>query len=150
VPFDQLPPGPPVEVQIAFLLTRLGSKQSNAFAELLRPLELRPKQFAVMNIVALADGPSQQEIGASMELDPSGLIATIDELEGRGWLERRQSERDRRRNAIYLTEAGSGKLSEGRAAALSRPHDVTAPLTKKERATLLTLLRKLTGPETRR
>jgi DNA-binding MarR family transcriptional regulator len=150
VPLDQLPPGPPPEVQIAFLLTQLGNKQSNAFAELLRPLELRPKQFAVMNIVALADGPSQQEIGASMELDPSGLIATIDELEKRGWLERRQSERDRRRNVIYLTEAGREKLSEGRAAALARAHDLTGPLTKKDRATLLSLLRKLTGPATKR
>lgn len=147
---DRPPSGPPTEVQIAFLLTRLGGRQSSAFADLLGPLELRPKQFAVMNIVALADGPSQQEIGASMELDPSGLISTIDELEKRGWLERRQNERDRRRNVIYLTEAGSEKLSEGRRAALSRAHDLTAPLTKKERATLLSLLLKLTGPATRR
>ncbi|HEY0276668.1 MAG TPA: MarR family transcriptional regulator [Solirubrobacterales bacterium] len=147
---DHLPPGPPVEVQIAFLLTRLGGKQSSAFADLLRPLDLRPKQFAVMNIVALADGPSQQEIGKSMELDPSGLISTIDELEERGWLERRQSESDRRRNVIQLTEAGSVKLSEGRAAALERAHDLTEPLTSKERKTLLALLLKLTGPATSR
>src|SRR5882757_2356206 len=95
--------GPPEEVQIAFLLTRLGSRQANAFADLLRPLELRPKQFAVMNLVDLGDGPSQQQVGAAMELDPSGLISTIDGLEQRGWLERRRSEGDRRRHALHLT-----------------------------------------------
>jgi DNA-binding MarR family transcriptional regulator len=147
VPLDQLPPGPPAEVQIAYLLQRLGGKQSSSFAEALRPLELRPKQFAVMNIVALADGPSQQEVGASMELDPSGLIATIDELEGRGWLERRQSEKDRRRNVLYLTAAGTKVLGEGRAAALARAQALTEPLTKKERAALLPLLRKLAGSD---
>ncbi len=135
--------GLPEEVQIAFLLTRLGTRQATAFGELLRPLELRPKLFAVMNLVALGDGPSQQEIGAQMELDPSGLIATIDELESHGWLERRRDERDRRRHALYLTESGEAKLAEGRRAARSRAQALTSELDAKERASLLELLRKL-------
>jgi DNA-binding MarR family transcriptional regulator len=135
--------GPPEEVQIAFLLTRLGARQANAFAELLRPLDMRPKQFAIMNLVALGDGPSQQQVGASMELDPSGLISTIDELEERGWLERRRSSTDRRRHALYLTDVGSEKLAEGRRAARSRAEELTSPLGERERSTLLGLLRKL-------
>jgi DNA-binding MarR family transcriptional regulator len=134
---------PPEEVQIAFLLTRLGAQQANAFAELLRPLDMRPKQFAIMNLVALSDGPSQQQVGASMELDPSGLISTIDELEERGWLERRRSSTDRRRHALYLLDAGSEKLAEGRRAARSRAEELTSPLGERERSTLLGLLRKL-------
>jgi DNA-binding MarR family transcriptional regulator len=135
--------GPPTDVQIAFLLTRLGSRQANAFAALLRPLELRPKQFAIMNLVELADGPSQQQVGAAMELDPSGLIGTIDELEERGWLERRRSSSDRRRHSLFLTAAGSDKLAEGRQAASARAEELTSPLSERERATLLNLLRKL-------
>lgn len=135
--------GPPEVVQIAFLLTRLGARQANAFAELLRPLDLRPKQFAIMNLVALSDGPSQQQVGASMELDPSGLISTIDELEERGWLERRHSSSDRRRHALHLTDAGSEKLAEGRRAARSRAEELTSPLSERERSILLGLLGKL-------
>jgi DNA-binding MarR family transcriptional regulator len=137
------PGGAPVEIQIAYLLTRLGGQQSDAFVELLRPLELRPKQFAVMNLVALSDGPSQQQVGARMGLDPSGLIATLDELQARGWLERRRDERDRRRHALHLTEAGHRKLGEGRAAAKRRADDLTAPLTGPEKQSLLALLAKL-------
>jgi DNA-binding MarR family transcriptional regulator len=130
-------------VRIAFLISRLGGRQSNAFAQLLRPLELRPKQFAVMNLVQLGDGPSQQEIGAAMELDPSGLIATLDELERAGWLERRRSTADRRRYELYLTDAGSEKLAEGRRAAGVRAEQLTSRLTPGERSTLLGLLEKL-------
>jgi DNA-binding MarR family transcriptional regulator len=136
-------PGPPDEVQIAFLLTRLGNRQAVAFGELLRPIDLRPKQFALMNVVALADGPSQQEVGAQMELDPSGLIATIDELEARGWLERRRSEKDRRRHALYLTGPGQAKLEEGRRAARDRARGLTSALEPTQRTALLDLLRKL-------
>lgn len=135
--------GPPEEARIAFLLTRLGGRQANRFGELLSPLGLRRKQFAVMNLVALGDGPSQQEVGASMELDPSGLIATIDGLEDRGWLERQRSAGDRRRHELRLTEAGTEKLAEGRAAALARARELTAPLSARERKTLLGLLERL-------
>jgi DNA-binding MarR family transcriptional regulator len=143
MPPDQSPKGPPPEVRIAFLLSRLGNRQSAAFAGLLKPLGLRPKQFAVMNLVALGDGPSQQEIGARMELDPSGLIGTLDELEERGWLERRRSDLDRRRHALHLTAAGEEKLAEGRGAARRRAEDLVAPLSGKERGALLRLLEKM-------
>jgi len=87
-----------------------------------------------MNLVDLGDGPSQQEVGAAMELDPSGLIGTIDELEGNGWIERRRSETDRRRHALHLTATGAGKLAEGRRAARQRAEELVAPLTERERA----------------
>jgi DNA-binding MarR family transcriptional regulator len=135
--------GPPEEVQIATLLARVGGAQASAFAALLAPLGLRPKQFGLMNVVALADGPSQGEIGAAMGIDPSGLIATIDGLEERGWLERRRDAADRRRNVVVLTEAGAAKLGEGRAAAFRRAQELTAPLSAKERRALRDLLAKI-------
>jgi DNA-binding MarR family transcriptional regulator len=137
------PKGPPEEVQIATLLARVGSDQAAAFGALLAPLGLRPKQFGLMNVVALADGPSQGEIGAAMGIDPSGLIATIDDLEERGWLERRRDPSDRRRNVVVLTAAGTEKLSEGRAAAYTRAKELTAPLSAKERRALRDLLAKI-------
>ncbi len=135
--------GPPDEVRIAFLLSRLGGRQSSAFVELLRPLGLRGKEFAVMNTIALSGEQSQQQIGAALEIDPSGLIATIDGLEERGLLERRRDPADRRRNIVALTRPGRAKLDEGRAAARRRAEELTAPLSAAERRTLLELLAKL-------
>jgi DNA-binding MarR family transcriptional regulator len=78
-----------------------------------------------------------------MGIDPSGLIATIDDLEERGWLERRRDPDDRRRNVVVLTEAGAAKLAEGRAAAYRRARELTAPLSAKERRALRDLLAKI-------
>jgi DNA-binding MarR family transcriptional regulator len=78
-----------------------------------------------------------------MGIDPSGLIATIDDLEERGWLERRKDPADRRRNVVVLTEAGAAKLAEGRAAASARARELTAPLSAKERRALRDLLAKI-------
>lgn len=144
-PGPPVPPrhGPPEEVQIATLLARIGGQHASAVAALLAPLDLRPKQFGVMNMVALADGPSQGEIGAAMGIDPSGLIATIDELEQRGWLERRRDPSDRRRNIVALTAAGRAKLTEGREVARRRAQELTAPLSAKERRELRDLLAKI-------
>jgi hypothetical protein len=105
------------EVQIATLLVRVGGAQASAFASLLAPLGLRPKQFGLMNVVALADGPSQGEIGAAMGIDPSGLIATIDDLEERGWLERRRDP----------PTAGATSSSSPRRAPRSSPKGVRPP-----------------------
>jgi DNA-binding MarR family transcriptional regulator len=78
-----------------------------------------------------------------MGIDPSGLIATIDDLEERGWLERRKDPADRRRNVVVLTEAGVAKLAEGRGAAYARARELTAPLSAKERRALRDLLAKI-------
>jgi DNA-binding MarR family transcriptional regulator len=73
--------GPPIEARIGYLLSVVGRRQSTRFTDLLKPLGLRPKHFALMNVVDLADGPSQQQVGEMLGLDPSGLISAIDELE---------------------------------------------------------------------
>ncbi len=142
-PAEPRPPGPPVEIRIAILLGRLGTRQLNTITELLRPLGLRAKEFAVMNAVAHTGEPSQQAIGAAMEIDPSGLIATIDALEERGWLERRRDPADRRRNMVVLTDAGRAKLDEGRAVARQRAEQLLEPLSSAERQALLELLSKV-------
>src|SRR6266545_1565069 len=80
--------GPPLEARIAYLLSKVGRRQSVRFSDLLKPLGLRPKHFALMNVVDLTDGPSQQQVGEALGLDPSGLISAIDELEADGLLER--------------------------------------------------------------
>jgi DNA-binding MarR family transcriptional regulator len=135
--------GPPLEARIGYLLAKLGRRQSLRFAELLRPLGLRPKHFALMNAVALADGPSQQQLGAALGLDPSGLITAIDELEDAGLLERRRAEEDRRRHALFLTGAGEAKLADARGAALRRGEELIAPLSRAEAERLHDLLRRV-------
>jgi MarR family transcriptional regulator, lower aerobic nicotinate degradation pathway regulator len=135
--------GRPLETRIAHLLSTVGRRQSARFVELLKPLGLRPKHFALMNAVALADGPSQQELGAALGLDPSGLIAAIDELEAAGLVERRRARDDRRRHALFLTRAGRAKLARAREASRKRARELIAPLSDAEAETLHDLLQRI-------
>jgi DNA-binding MarR family transcriptional regulator len=139
--------GPPLEARIAYLLSKVGRQQSLRFAELLKPLGLRPKHFALMNIVDLADGPSQQQLGEALGLDPSGLISAIDELEGAGLLERRRARQDRRRHALYLTRAGEAKLAKAREASRRRGEELIAPLSQEEAESFHDLLKRVASAE---
>lgn len=102
--------------------------QSGRFAAGLQPLGLRAKQFVLLNLVALGDGPSQHELGRQLGLDPSGLVSTIDELEARELLERRSHPRDRRRYALHLTAAGGKTLREARGVVQDGATQLFAPL----------------------
>lgn len=132
--------GPPLEARIAYLVSKVGQRQAVRFAELLKPLELRPKHFALMNVVALVGGPSQQQVGEALGLDPSGLISAIDELEARDLLQRRRDPADRRRYALFLTPAGETTLAQARKAVLERGRELTASLSDAEAQTLYDLL----------
>jgi DNA-binding MarR family transcriptional regulator len=71
---------------------------------------------------------------------PSRVVAYVDELEQRGYLERRRNPDDRRLHALYLTAAGKRlmrKLSE-----LARQHELrlTAELEPEQYRTLRDLL----------
>jgi DNA-binding MarR family transcriptional regulator len=93
-----------------------------------------------MNVVDLRDGPSQQQLGEALGLDPSGLISAIDELEAAGLLERRRAPADRRRHALFLTRAGKAKLARAREASQKRGEELIAPLTHDEAQSLHDLL----------
>jgi DNA-binding MarR family transcriptional regulator len=60
--------------------------------------------------VALAEGGSQREVARGIGLPDSRIVALVDRMEARGWLERRPSSRDRRSHALHLTDKGRAIL----------------------------------------
>jgi DNA-binding MarR family transcriptional regulator len=139
--------GPPLEARIAYLLSKVGRRQSVRFAELLKPLGLRPKHFALMNVVDLAEGPSQQQLGEALGLDASGLISAIDELEAAGLVERHRASEDRRRHALFLTRAGKAKLTEAREASRKRGAELIAALSEAEARNFHDLLERIASAD---
>jgi DNA-binding transcriptional ArsR family regulator len=100
-----IPSGAPPAARAAYLLARIGRTQATRFAERVGTVGLRPKHFALLNAIALADGASQQELGGHLGLDPSGLVGAIDELERMGLVERGRDPADRRRYALAHRDA---------------------------------------------
>lgn len=144
---SSIPSGAPRHARAAYLLARVGRSQSARFAERVQSIGLRPKHFAVLNAIALADGASQGEIGGRMGLDPSGLVGAIDELEGMGLVERRRDPADRRRYVLGLTDDGTATLRRGRRVVAESARELLASLDDDEVDTLVDLLGRVVEAE---
>jgi DNA-binding MarR family transcriptional regulator len=110
------------------------------FAEQIATLDLTPAHAGILRAIASEPGPSQQALSARLGLLPSRVVAYVDELEDRGYVERRRNPSDRRLHALYLTAAGK-KLMR-RLSELARRHEqrMTAALDAGQRDKLRDLL----------
>jgi DNA-binding MarR family transcriptional regulator len=142
--FDN-PPPEPLASATGFLLSWNGQRTASMFTTALEPLGLRPSHFGVLTLIESHPGSAQQELVTRSLVDPSSMVAVIDELEKIGFAERRVHPEDRRKHAVYLTARGRRTLERARKVATEMAEELLAPLDAPERETLRKLLRKLAG-----
>lgn len=123
-----------------FLLNKVGAIARKRFAERLDSLGLNFRMWGVLNVLDEEGAITQHALGRCVGIDPSSMVATIDELEDGGLVERRRNPTDRRAHALHLTEAGSETLARGRGLARQAQDELLAPLDAKEREELQELL----------
>jgi DNA-binding MarR family transcriptional regulator len=126
-----------------YLLARLGDAARRRFIKALMPEGIHPRQFGVMTMVAAQPGMTQHQLHQKTAIDPSSMVAVIDDLEARGLAERRPHPDDRRARAIYLTTAGEDALARMRGLAAHLQRELFSPLSSQEARTLHALLLKL-------
>ena len=144
--FD-IPPPEPLASAPGFLLSWNGQRIAHVFAATLEPLGLRPPHFGVLTLIDSHPGCAQQELVDRSLIDPSSMVAVIDELEELGLAERRAHPGDRRKHAVHLTANGRQTLQKARQAAMKTAKEMFAPLSAEDVETLRGLLRKLAGVE---
>jgi MarR family transcriptional regulator, lower aerobic nicotinate degradation pathway regulator len=142
--FDNPPPEPLASAP-GFLLSWHGQRTAALFSEALEPLGLHPRHFGVMNLIAAHPGTTQRDLVHGSLVDPSSMVAVIDELEEMGLAERRPHPDDRRKHAVHLTAKGKRTLERARGTAIAMAKELFAPLDAEEVETLRRLLRKLAG-----
>ena len=125
---------------VAFLLSQLGHRSASVFADLIASVDLTPPHAGILRAIASEPGRSQQALSGQLGLLPSRVVAYVDELEDRGYVERRRNPDDRRLHALYLT--ASGKKLVSKIGELGRQHErlMTAGLDTDQRDTLRRLL----------
>ena len=138
---------PPEELAgyTGFLLGYLGEKSRRSFIALLEPHGFHPREFGLMTVMAKRPGLTQQELALLARVDPSSMVALLDDLERRGIAERRVDPQDRRRRAVYLTDKGQEQMRVLQREARKAAKTFLGPLSEDERDQLNTLLRKLAG-----
>lgn len=138
-PDVRLPPAAPFR-GLGFTLSTLGYAVAAGFAKRLAPLDLEPRDFALIRAIGDEGGASQQAIAERLGIPASRMVAFIDALEQRGLVERRAHPSDRRARALYLTSAGGALLAEAFEAAIAFERGLAADLAPEERERLLKLL----------
>jgi DNA-binding MarR family transcriptional regulator len=125
---------------VAFLLSQLGHRSASVFADLIASIDLTPPHSGILRAIAAEPGRSQQALSGQLGLLPSRVVAYVDELEDRGYVERRRNPDDRRLHALYLT--GAGKKVMTKIGELARQHErlMTTGLDAEQRETLRELL----------
>lgn len=129
--------------------TRLLSR-ANARAQALRLeafAEAASTGYISRLLASLADEgeASQAELSRRTGIDPSDVVAAVNELLAKGFITRTRDPDDARRNVIALTRAGRAELRRLDAVVAGIQERFLAPLTNAERVQLLRMLEKLAG-----
>jgi len=106
-------------------------------------LEITPLQFIALACLAGRGPLDQVSLGGLGGLDRTTVAVVLKNLEERGFVTRRPSQKDRRHNIVQITEAGRAMLKQVIVIAEQVQQRILAPLDREEQAQLTTLLQKI-------
>ena len=118
--------------------------QTEAEAEL-ATFGLRARHVVALTLLRELGDQSQSDLAATLGIDPTNVVALLNELEADELIERRRSAQDRRRHTVSLTAAGAQPArpkSSSCCAGVERR--VLSPLSADEQASFYKLLARAT------
>ncbi len=131
---------------LSFLLARANALSLVSGNAALAAHGLKVRSYSVLALAAEGVRPSQRELAEYLRLDPSQIVALVDELQTRGLVRREPDPGDRRANVVVATEEGAVLAAAARVAARAAEVRVHASLTDEERILLTALLRRIAFP----
>lgn len=132
--------------RLGLLLARHGANADRRLRDALQSLGLSARQCVTLMMIAEPGGMSQQGLIEALAVDPSVLVAILNELESRELACRRRDPADRRRHIVEITDAGRAQLDTVDAALARVETELFANLDDGERATLHDLLARVGTP----
>jgi DNA-binding MarR family transcriptional regulator len=122
-------------------LLRLGYDYAYEIASTELPDGPHPRDFSLL-VGLLTTGPiAQQRLAEKMRVNRSLLVTVVDDLEQRGWVERRRDPDDRRSYRLHVTPAGERAVAELGPKVEAANDKMTGRLSPAERTRLNELLR---------
>jgi MarR family transcriptional regulator, organic hydroperoxide resistance regulator len=127
---------------LGYLLRRAQGAMHRDFMAAVASFELTQKQAATLWLIQANGGVSQAEIATALDMDRATMMAITDRLEDRGFVIRKRSAVDRRRQELYLTPAGQSMLRKCKARIAEHEEKFRALFTAPELASLLDALKR--------
>ncbi len=123
-----------------YLLLKAGTQFHVVIDEALASLGLNGRQLLVLTFVGSEEHLSQKMLSTRLGLDPTIVVALVDELEGRKLLVRERDPDDRRRHRLRLTAPGRKLHAKALRTVTDAEREFLTPLDRGERAELRRLL----------
>jgi len=131
---------------LSFLLARANALSLAAGNAALSGHGLRVRSYSVLSLAAGATRPSQRELAELLRLDPSQVVALVDDLQARGLVVREPDPSDRRANVVVATDLGRTVHAQAAADARAAESALHDDLSAADRVTLTELLRRMAFP----
>jgi DNA-binding MarR family transcriptional regulator len=108
---------------------------------------VRPGIFSAMLLANANPGIAQIEIANQLGIDKASVVSLVDRMEEAGWVTRRRSTTDRRRQGLFLTPAGVKACKALRKEMIEHERKFVSRYTDSELRVLIALLRRLHDPD---
>ncbi len=131
---------------LSFLLARANALSLGAGNAALEEHGLKVRSYSVLALAAGDGKPTQRELAEFLRLDPSQVVALVDDLQSRGLVRRESDPNDRRANVVVATEDGLARYRRASESARDAEQALHHNLTAEDREQLGALLRALAFP----
>ena len=128
---------------MAFLASQVGALSSREWNRAVEDIGIDSRGAMLLWNVALGEGRSQRELATALHLPGSRIVEMADMLQGRGLLERRMREGDRRTRELHVSPEGLKMVARIMEVGAAHEERFAAGLKPEERRALARLLSKL-------
>ncbi|WP_316742220.1 MarR family transcriptional regulator [Streptomyces sp. MK7] len=132
----------------SWLLGRAAARGRALVAEALAAEGMKMWHHVVLSAVRDLAPVAQADLGRGVGLDPKDLVGVLNDLQSAGLVLREPDPRDRRKNAVSLTDEGARLLARCEKAAREADDELLAPLSPAERDRFMALLIRVSGTRT--
>ncbi len=113
------------------------------FNATVRTGSIRPGIFSLMSLIEANPGIAQIDLARQLDMDKAAIVGLIRNLQQRGWIRRRISRLDRRRQDLRLTRSGRRAIAQLRAEMLEHEARFTRLFSRDELSMLIAYLRRI-------
>ncbi|MFD5232237.1 MarR family winged helix-turn-helix transcriptional regulator [Streptomyces qaidamensis] len=138
-------PLPAIRSLPSWLLGRAAARGRALVAAALAEEDMRMWHHVVLSAVRDLGPVAQADLGRGVRLDPKDLVGVLNDLQAAGLVVREPDPKDRRKNAVSLTERGARLLKRCERAARAANDELLAPLSAAEREQLMAMLLRISA-----
>ncbi|MER6037123.1 MULTISPECIES: MarR family winged helix-turn-helix transcriptional regulator [unclassified Streptomyces] len=138
-------PLPAIRALPSWVLGRAAARGRALVADALAAEGMKMWHHVVLSAVRDLAPVAQADLGRGVGLDAKDLVGVLNDLQSAGFVLRAPDPKDRRKNAVSLTEDGARLLVRCEKAAREANDELLAPLSTTERDQFMGLLTRISG-----